>query len=100
MVADDDGRVCTLPHPAPLEEATGCRMTASERRLAIRRILEARFSLSAFERMRQDAAHWDSPRNDMARGLYGEAMREMQRLEAAPDQHLAAEMAAIASSPA
>jgi hypothetical protein len=47
--------------------------------------------------MRQDAAHWNSPRNDMARGLYGEAIREMQRLETAPDNHLAAEIAAIAS---
>lgn len=70
-------------------------MTADERRLAIRRILDARFSLSTFERMRQDAAHWNSPRNDMARGLYGEAIREMQRLETAPDDHLAAEIAAI-----
>jgi hypothetical protein len=92
-----DGAVCTLPHPAQPEGGTGRKMTADERRLAIRRILDARFSLSTFERMRQDAAHWNSPRNDMARGLYGEAIREMQRLETVPDDHLAAEIAAIAS---
>lgn len=43
---------------------------------------------------RKDPAYWDSPRNDMARGLYGQAMREMQRLETATDNHLDAEIAA------
>ena len=73
----------------------GRTRTASERQLAIRRILDARFSLSTFEEMkRKDRAYWDSPRNDMARGLYRQAMREMQRLETAPDDHLDAEIAA------
>ena len=44
---------------------------------------------------RNDPLYWGSPRNDMARGLYGQAMREMQRLETAPDDHLDAEIAAI-----
>ena len=47
---------------------------------------------------RKDLAYWDSPRNDMARGLYGQAVREMQRLETAPDDHLDAEIAAITPS--
>ena len=85
-----------MPNVAQLEGKSGRTRTASERRLAIGRILDARFSLSAFEAMkRKDPAYWDSPRNDMARGLYGQAMREMQRLETAPDDHLDAEIAAI-----
>lgn len=81
------------------DEKFGRTRTAGERRLAIRRILDARFSLSTFEEMqRNDPVYWDSPRNDMARGLYGQAMREMQRLESAPDGHLDAEIAAITPS--
>ena len=69
-----------------------------ERRLAIARILEARFSLSIFEAMRnKDRYGWNSSRNDMGRGIYGEAIREMQRLEAVTDIELDAESAAIST---
>jgi hypothetical protein len=69
----------------------------AQRALDIRRILDARFSLSVFEERRQrDPAGWDSPRNDMGRGLYGQALRELARLEAASDETLDAELAALA----
>jgi hypothetical protein len=62
----------------------------------IRRILEARFSLGALEEAKNnDPGWWNSPRNDMGRGLYGEAMREWARLESASDSELDAELAAI-----
>jgi hypothetical protein len=38
---------------------------------------------------------WSSPRNDVARGIYGEAMREKQRLLGASDELLEAESLAI-----
>ena len=70
---------------------------AAQRGLEIRRILDARFSLSALEEWKHnDAAGWNSKRNDMGRGIYGEAMRQLQRLEAATDGVLDAELAAIA----
>jgi hypothetical protein len=68
----------------------------TERDLAIRRILNARFSLAALEAFRTDALEWNSARNDMGRGLYGEAMREWRRLEAVSDAELEAELAAVA----
>lgn len=75
------------------------RFTPKARRRAIAEILEARFSLSAFEAARQgDPAYWASQRNDMARGIYGEAMREKERLEALPDVSLEAERSAIRSA--
>ena len=74
------------------------RMT--ERQGAIRRILDARFSLAALEVLRTDAVEWNSVRNDMGRGIYGEAMREWQRLEAVPDAELEAELAEVASNEA
>lgn len=62
----------------------------------IAEILEARFSLSAFEAARRaDPAYWASARNDMGRGIYDEAMREKERLQALPDALLEAETAAI-----
>ena len=68
----------------------------AQRALEIRGILDARFSLSVFEEwQRRDPAWWDSVRNDMGRGLYGEALREWARLEAASDDALDAELAAI-----
>lgn len=68
----------------------------TERELAIRRILNARFSLAALEAFRTDALDWNSARNDMARGIYGEAMRESRRLETVSDTELEAELAAVA----
>jgi hypothetical protein len=66
------------------------------RRRAIGAILEARFSVAAFEKIRRaDPAYWSSPRNDIGRGIYGEAMREKQRLHAATDAQLEAETAAL-----
>ena len=48
----------------------------TERDAAIRRILDARFSLSGLEALREaDALEWNSARNAMGRGIYGEAMR-------------------------
>jgi hypothetical protein len=62
----------------------------------IRRILDARFSLSGLEEWKQkDPAWWISPSNEMGRGLYEQAMREAQRLESASDGVLDAELAAI-----
>jgi hypothetical protein len=64
----------------------------------IRRILEARFSLSGLEHWKnEDPAWWSSARNDMGRGLYGQAMREAERLESVSDGELDRELAAIAS---
>lgn len=71
-------------------------LTAKERGLAIARVLEARFSLSIFEEMKsKDPRRWHSDRNDMGRGIYGEAIREKRRLQAVPDDNLEAELAAI-----
>jgi hypothetical protein len=62
----------------------------------IRRILDARFSLSGLEEWKQkDPAWWISPSNDMGRGLYEQAMREAHRLESVSDGTLDAELAAI-----
>ena len=70
-------------------------LTLRERRRAIGAILEARFSVAAYEQVRRtNAKYWQSPRNDMARGSYGEAMREKQRLAGATDAQLLAEIAA------
>ena len=44
---------------------------------------------------RANADFWGSKRNDIARGIYGEAMREKQRLAAASDAELLAEIAAV-----
>lgn len=72
------------------------RLSLRERKRAIKAILEARFSVSAFEDIRRgNAGFWASPRNDMARGIYGQAMREKQRLAGATDEQLAAEGASI-----
>lgn len=71
-------------------------LSLKARRHAISAIIEARFSVSAFEEVRRkNPQYWSSPRNDMARGIYGEAMREKQRLLEASDELLEAEMLAI-----
>jgi len=70
-------------------------LSLRERHRAIGAILEARYSVRAFEEVRrQNSEFWDSPRNDMARSVYSEAMREKQRLAAASDAQLLAEIAA------
>jgi hypothetical protein len=71
------------------------KLTARARKRAIGEILEARFTLGAFEETRRsDPSYWASPRNDMGRGIYGEAIREKQRLRTVPDDQLMAESAA------
>ena len=74
-------------------------LTPEARRRAIRAILEARFSIAAFEKIRRaEPGYWRSPRNEMGRGIYGEAMREKQRLRTASDAQLRAETRAIGLS--
>ena len=76
-------------------ESTVRTLSLREQRRAISAILEARFSVRAFEEVRRDdAKYWNSPRNDMGRGIYGQAMREKQRLAHASDAQLLAEIAA------
>ena len=46
------------------------KLTWRARKRAISAILEARFSVAAFENIkRENAAYWASARNDMARGI-------------------------------
>jgi hypothetical protein len=72
-------------------------MPGAARALRIRRILDGRFSLSALEEWKSnDPQWWNSARNEMGRGHYGEAMRELRRLEAVTEDELEAELAAIA----
>jgi hypothetical protein len=72
-------------------------MPENKRSAAIRRILDARLSLGALEASRNgDPNWWNSARNDMGRGLYGQAMRESRRLEDVTDAAIEAELAAIA----
>lgn len=72
--------------------------TRRARGLEIRRILDARFSLGGLEHWKKkDPAWWSSTSNAMGRGIYGEAMREAQRLESVSDGALDAELAAISS---
>jgi hypothetical protein len=69
-------------------------LTLRERHRAIGAILQARFSVGALDEVRRaNAEFWDSERNDTARGLYHEAMREKQRLAGASDAQLLAEIA-------
>ena len=73
-------------------------LSLKERRHAIGAILEARFSVNAFEEVRRKKPrYWASPRNDMARGIYGEAMREKQHLVGASDAELEGELLDIAN---
>lgn len=66
------------------------------RALFIRKILDSRFSLTTLQEWKSnDPERWGSRRNEMARGLYAEAMRERQRLEAASEGELIAELTAI-----
>jgi hypothetical protein len=73
-------------------------LSVRERRHAITAILESRFSVSAFEQVRREnPEYWRSARNDMARGIYGEAMRAKQLLVGASDDDLEAELRDIAA---
>ena len=77
------------------------RLAPRGRKRAIAAIREARFSVGAFDDMRREnAAYWASPRNDMARGIYAEAMREKQRLAKLPVAQLLAEAAAMIATTA
>jgi hypothetical protein len=78
-------------------------LTADARRLAIARIMEARFLLVAFEEARDGRpANWIWPDNAMGnligRGIRGQAVLEKKRLEGASDALLCAELANLPSS--
>jgi len=74
----------------------GIHLSAGARRLAIARIMEARFMLSAFEQIRDGAAeHWASPGNSTARDVYRRAMQQRERLIEASDAQLCAELAGL-----
>jgi len=61
----------------------------------IRKILDSRFNLSTLQERMDNDSEWWSSRNEMDRGLYGEALRERQRLEAATEGELIAELTDI-----
>ena len=48
---------------------------------------------------RRNPEYWASPRNDMARGIYGQAMRAKQQLVGATDELLEAELLEIRVAP-
>ena len=74
-------------------------LTLKERRHAIVTIVEARFSVSAFDEVRRsNPRYWASARNEMARGIYGQAMRAKQQLLGASDTQLEAELLNIRSA--
>ena len=74
-------------------------LTLKERRHAIVTIVEARFSVSAFDQVRRsNPGYWASARNEMARGIYGQAMRAKQQLLGASDTQLEAELLDIRSA--
>jgi len=74
-------------------------LTLKERRHAIVTIVEARFSVSAFDEVRRsNPGYWASARNEMARGIYGQAMRAKQQLLGASDTQLEAELLDIRSA--
>lgn len=74
-------------------------LTLKERRHAILTIVEARFSVRAFDEVRRgNPGYWASARNDMARGIYGQAMRAKQQLLGASDTQLEAELLDIRSA--
>lgn len=55
--------------------------------------------MSAFDAVRRrNPRYWASPRNDMARGIYGQAMRAKQQLLGASDTQLEAELLDIRSA--
>jgi hypothetical protein len=78
------------------QDDMGVHLSAGARELAIARIMEARFMISAFEQVRDGAAaHWASPGNSIARAVYRRAMQERERLVEASDAQLCAELAEL-----
>jgi hypothetical protein len=56
--------------------------------------------VSAFEEVRRrNPRYWASPRNEMARGIYGQAMRAKQQLAGASDELIEAELLEIRIAP-
>lgn len=77
-------------------ESVAVKLSLRARRRAIGRILDARFSVRALQAIRSgNTRYWGSPRNEMARSIYAEAMREKQRLSHESDERLIAESAAV-----
>jgi len=104
--SSEDARECSLKaHKQSLlacQQSTYTTSTAGAvwRGPAIRRIVDARFSMAALEQsMNSDPVWWSSARNDMGRGIHGQAVRESRRLEDATDAELHAELAAITTQP-
>jgi len=104
--SSEDARECSLK--AHKQSLLACQQSAYTtstagavwRGPAIRRIVDARFSMAALEQaMNSDPVWWSSATNDMGRGIHGEAVRESRRLEDATDAELQAELAAIATQP-
>lgn len=88
--------VCALAHHADGPAGAPCLSARLLRTLFVRKILDVRFSLSALEQWKDgDPQWWHSSTNDMGRGLYGEALRERRRLEAATEDELVAEFAGV-----
>jgi hypothetical protein len=102
--SSEDAKECSLKaHRQSLLACQQCACGTSTpaalwRGPAIRRIVEARFSMAALEESRNsDPVWWNSARNDAGRDIHWEAVRESRRLEDATDAELQAELAAIAS---
>lgn len=104
--SSEDARECSLK--AQKQSLLACQQSAYTtstagavwRGPAIRRIVDARFSMAALEQSRStDPVWWNSAMNDMGRGIHREAARESRRLEDATDAELQAELAAITTQP-
>jgi hypothetical protein len=86
--------VGTMPDPISVSEPP--HMKDLRRAQQIRRIVDARFHLDALEEWKKnDPQWWNSRTNDMGRGLYGQAMRELRRLQSVSEDELKAELAAV-----
>ena len=73
-------------------------LSVRSRRHAITTILEARFSVRALEHVRsENPEYWKSARNEMARNIYGQAMRAKQELAGASDELIEAELLDLAN---
>ena len=100
--SSEDAKECSLK--AHKQSLLACQQSAYTtytagavwRGPAIRRIVDARFSMAALEESRNsDPVWWNSARNDTGRDTHWEAVRESRRLEDATDAELQAELAAI-----
>ena len=82
--------------PGAIDSPTPSTSQRLLRTLFIRKILDMRYSLSALQASKDnDPQWWNSSTNDMGRGFYGEALRERQRLEAATEEELVAELVGV-----